>query len=116
MKENLSKGHKRALELMLIPPRNLKELSLSTYLRDNSLYTSALVEEVIYSVLTPPIDRYYFNWLRSTYPSVDLRYKCLMISDRGLLCLDYSDLYDSSISFPTIDKLRDEIIWQLRCI
>lgn len=114
MKRNSKIDHReKALFLQLIPARELIEVNLSSYLKDNSKYCQDLIDSIYYSMITNPESRYYYNWIKKDRPNVVLKDKCLFI-DKQVLLISYTDLYSDCSSFPTMDKLKNEILWMLK--
>lgn len=93
----------------LIPqPKDLKLVPLVSYLKDRETHSKALLDCIVYSMLTPPPRRYYYNFVKRMKPSMKLEGKAL-VRGRTILLIDYIDMYGD----PHLCKVKDEILYLL---
>lgn len=103
-----------AFRRFLLPPRDLKVVSVSSYLKGTGNYNKDLTDSIYYSIITPPPLRYYYSWVRQRYPKLCLEMKALHIN-RVAFIIDYEELYqDHSKMTPTLTKLKEEIIMMIK--
>lgn len=89
----------------LIKPRNIRVVPISSYLKDNSNYNKKLLACILYSMLVPGPNRYYYSFVKAIKPKVNIEQMALINSS---LLVDYSTIYDSNL--PTLIKVKSEIL------
>lgn len=104
-------NYERAVKLMLIAPRNIKVVKISSFLKNKNSYSLDLVDSIMYSMSTPPAFRYYYCWIKQSYPNLDLERIAFYVKQRPFF-IDYKELYNEDYChrYPTLTAIRKEIV------